>query len=76
MQISALILARIREVAENHLRNPLSVQPLRIYQAVLTVPAKFNQAQRMGTLEAAKQAGFTDVHLITEPSAGNAVCDI
>ena len=64
-------MARIREVAENFLRDRSNTQPLRIYRAVVTVPAHFGNAQKNATREAARQAGFTDVFLITEPGAGN-----
>ena len=64
-------MGKIRETAENFLRDRSNNRPLRIYRAVVTVPAHFALAQKNATKEAARQAGFTDVFLITEPGAGN-----
>ena len=69
-------MAKIRETAENFLRDRSNDRPLRIYRAVVTVPAHFKNAQKYATKEAARQAGFTDVFLITEPGAGNITFNI
>ena len=69
-------MAKIRETAENFLRDRSNDRPLRIYRAVVTVPAHFKNAQKYATKEAARQAGFTDVFLITEPGAGNITLNI
>ena len=61
-QISAAILVRIKEVAEAHLGR--SVQ-----QAVITVPAYFNEKQRSSVREAGRMAGFEVLRILNEPTA-------
>ena len=70
MEVSARVLTCIRECAEEKLRGRSDSGPVQIDSAVITVPAYFQQAQKSETLEAAKIAGFTEVDLITEPTAG------
>jgi molecular chaperone DnaK len=62
VDVSALILAAIREAAERVMKEPVG-------QSVITVPAHFNNAQRQLTLEAAKQAGLNCQRLVNEPTA-------
>ncbi len=60
--LSALILARLKEVAEAALGEPVT-------QAVVTVPAYFADAQRKATIEAARRAGLHVLSIINEPTA-------
>jgi len=61
-QISAFILGKMKETAENYLGEPVS-------QAVITVPAYFNDAQRQATKDAGKIAGLEVLRIINEPTA-------
>ncbi len=61
-QISAFILQKMKETAEAHLGGPVS-------QAVITVPAYFNDAQRQATKDAGKIAGLEVLRIINEPTA-------
>jgi len=61
-EISSIVLKCIREVAERALGCP-------VQQAVITVPAYFNHAQRRATLQAAELAGLDCLRLINEPTA-------
>lgn len=61
-QISAFILQKMKETAEAHLGYPVS-------QAVITVPAYFNDAQRQATKDAGKIAGLEVLRIINEPTA-------
>ena len=61
-QISAAILTRIKEVAEANLGRPVS-------QAVITVPAYFNERQRSSVREAGRMAGFEVLRILNEPTA-------
>merc|ERR1719162_537040 len=61
-QIGALVLGKMRETAEAHLGG--SVQ-----QAVVTVPAYFNDAQRQATKDAGKISGLDVLRIINEPTA-------
>src|SRR5262245_9475134 len=62
VQVSAKILARVREVAEKNLGEPVK-------QAVISVPAHFNDVQRKATKLAAEYAGLEVLRLINEPTA-------
>jgi len=62
VQVSAKILARVREVAERNLGEP-------VQQAVISVPAHFNDVQRKATKLAAEYAGLEVLRLINEPTA-------
>ncbi len=61
-EISALILAKIKQDAENYLGT-------KVEKAVITVPAYFNDAQRQATKDAGKIAGLEVVRIINEPTA-------
>lgn len=61
-QISAILLQRLKETAENHLGTTVD-------QAVITVPAYFNDAQRQATKDAGKIAGLEVLRIINEPTA-------
>jgi molecular chaperone DnaK (HSP70) len=60
--ISALVLKNLKENAEQKLEKSIS-------DAVITVPAYFNNAQRDSTMKAAARAGINVLRLISEPSA-------
>ncbi|MCC6305458.1 MAG: molecular chaperone DnaK [Rhodobacteraceae bacterium] len=61
-QISAFILQKMKETAESFLGEPVT-------QAVITVPAYFNDAQRQATKDAGKIAGLEVLRIINEPTA-------
>jgi molecular chaperone DnaK len=61
-QISAFILQKMKETAEAHLGQ-------KVEQAVITVPAYFNDAQRQATKDAGKIAGLDVLRIINEPTA-------
>ena len=60
----------IRELAEESLRTRSNMERVKITKAVIAVPAYFWHVQKQKTIEAAKLAGFEDVQLIAEPTAG------
>ena len=60
--ISALVLRRIKETAEQALGQP-------VHDAVVTVPAWFDDAQRQATKDAAKLAGLDCLRILNEPTA-------
>jgi len=61
-QISAFILQKMKETAESYLGETVS-------QAVITVPAYFNDAQRQATKDAGQIAGLEVLRIINEPTA-------
>jgi molecular chaperone DnaK len=61
-QVSAFILQKMKETAENYLGEGVT-------QAVITVPAYFNDAQRQATKDAGKIAGLDVLRIINEPTA-------
>jgi molecular chaperone DnaK len=61
-EISALILGELKRAAEEHLGHPVS-------RAVITVPAFFNERQRLATQDAGRLAGLDVLRIINEPTA-------
>ncbi|HAJ18822.1 MAG TPA: molecular chaperone DnaK, partial [Rhodospirillaceae bacterium] len=61
-QISAMILQKMKETAESYLGETVD-------QAVITVPAYFNDSQRQATKDAGKIAGLDVLRIINEPTA-------
>ena len=61
-QVSAFILGKMKETAENYLGE-------KVTQAVITVPAYFNDAQRQATKDAGRIAGLEVLRIINEPTA-------
>jgi len=61
-EISAMILQKLRQAAEDYLGQPVT-------QAVITVPAYFNDSQRQATKDAGKIAGLEVLRIVNEPTA-------
>ena len=61
-QVSAFVLIKMKETAEAYLGEPVT-------QAVITVPAYFNDAQRQATKDAGRIAGLDVLRIINEPTA-------
>ena len=61
-QISAMVLQKMKETAENYLGE-------KVKQAVITVPAYFNDSQRQATKDAGQIAGLEVLRIINEPTA-------
>ncbi|MBK8316347.1 MAG: molecular chaperone DnaK [Acidobacteria bacterium] len=61
-EISAMILQKLKQAAEDYLGQKVS-------QAVITVPAYFNDAQRQATKDAGKIAGLEVLRIVNEPTA-------
>ncbi len=61
-EISAKILQKLKQAAEDHVGGPIT-------EAVITVPAYFNDAQRQATKDAGKIAGLEVKRIINEPTA-------
>jgi molecular chaperone DnaK len=61
-EISAMILAEMKKIAESHLGEEVD-------QAVITVPANFNDGQRQATKDAGAIAGLNVLRIINEPTA-------
>jgi molecular chaperone DnaK len=63
-EISAMVLQELRKAAEDHLGEEIK-------QAVITVPAYFNDSQRQATKDAGKIAGLEVLRIINEPTAAS-----
>ncbi len=61
-EISAIVLAKMKEIAADFLGEPVT-------DAVITIPAYFNDAQRQATKDAGKIAGLNVMRIINEPTA-------
>ncbi len=61
-ELSALILKKLKNDAEKYLQEPIT-------DAVITVPAYFNDAERTATITAGQLAGFNVLRIINEPTA-------
>ena len=61
-EVSAMVLTKMKEVAENYLGKD-------VHNAVITVPAYFNDAQRQATKDAGAIAGLNVLRIINEPTA-------
>ena len=61
-EVSAIVLQKMKQTAEDYLGSSVS-------EAVITVPAYFNDAQRQATKEAGEVAGLTVKRIINEPTA-------
>jgi len=61
-EISAVVLQKMKETAESHLGE-------KVTQAVITVPAYFNDSQRQATKDAGRIAGLEVLRIINEPTA-------
>jgi molecular chaperone DnaK len=66
LQAGAYVLQKMKETAERYLGRSVS-------QAVITVPAYFNDAQRQATKDAGRIAGLEVLRIINEPTAA-ALC--
>ncbi|CAF0935629.1 unnamed protein product [Adineta steineri] len=61
-EVSALILRKMKQIAEDYLGEPVT-------EAVITVPAAFNDSQRQATKDAAIIAGLNVLRILSEPAA-------
>jgi len=61
-EVSAMVLQKMKQTAEDHLGEPVT-------EAVITVPAYFNDAQRQATKDAGKIAGLDVKRIVNEPTA-------
>ncbi len=64
IELSAEILKQLKRMAEDHLHK-------NVHQAVITVPAYFNDAQRQATRDAGRLAGLDVLRIINEPTAAS-----
>ncbi len=68
-EVSALILRKMKETASEYLGEPVE-------EAVITVPAYFNDSQRQATKDAGKIAGLEVLRIINEPTAAALACGL
>lgn len=68
IDVSSCILAYLQKQAE-------SITGMKVEQAVITVPAWFNESQRQATISAGKKAGLDVIRIINEPTAAALVFD-
>ena len=61
-EISSMVLTKMREIAEAYLESPVK-------NAVITVPAYFNDSQRKATIDAGAIAGLDVMRIMSEPTA-------
>lgn len=61
-EVSSMVLTKMREIAEAYLETPVK-------NAVVTVPAYFNDSQRKATIDAGSIAGLNVMRIINEPTA-------
>ncbi len=61
-EVSAMVLQKMKQTAEDHLGEPVT-------EAVITVPAYFNDAQRQATKDAGRIAGLEVKRIVNEPTA-------
>jgi molecular chaperone DnaK len=61
-EVSAMVLQKLKQAAEEYLGQPIT-------QAVITVPAYFNDSQRQATKDAGKIAGLEVMRIVNEPTA-------
>ncbi|SHK64707.1 Hsp70 family protein [Hespellia stercorisuis] len=66
-ELSALVLKKLKEDAENYLEEPVT-------EAIVSVPAYFSNAQRDATKQAGQMAGLLVERIINEPSAAALAC--
>ena len=66
--ISAMVLSKMKETAESYLGE-------KVTQAVITVPAYFNDSQRQATKDAGRIAGLEVLRIINEPTAASLAYD-
>ena len=68
-EISSMVLSKMKETAETYLGE-------KVTQAVITVPAYFNDAQRQATKDAGVIAGLNVLRVINEPTAAAIACGL
>jgi molecular chaperone DnaK (HSP70) len=70
-EISAMYLQKMVQIAEDYLGNDENGKPIRIKDAVITVPAYFNDSQRTATKNAGLIIGLENINIINEPTAAS-----